>query len=75
MIDHEAMPFISFTQLKMCPREEILHQLQEILKDKSNIVVIMSDQDKNYVEQVFSETKHYNENLWLSAESGYWLMS
>ena len=38
-------------------------------------MVIMSDQDKSYVEQVFGETKHLNENLWLSAESGYWLMS
>ena len=35
----------------------------------------MSDQDKSYVEQVFGETKQLNENLWLSAESGYWLMS
>ena len=43
MIDHEAIPFIQFTKWKMCPREEILHQLIEIIQDKNNIVCVMSD--------------------------------
>ena len=35
----------------------------------------MSDQDKNYVEQVFAKVLLLHENFWMSAESGYWLMA
>ena len=75
MIDHEAIPFIQFTKWKMCPREEILHQLVEIIQDKNNIVCVMSDQDKNYVEQVFARGLLHHENFWMSAESGYWRLA
>ena len=75
LIDHEAIPFIQFTKWKMQPREEILHQLVEIIQDKNNIVCVLSDQDKNYVEQVFAKALVHHENFWMSAESGYWRMA
>ena len=38
----------------MCPRTQIILWMQEILYDKNNIVVIMSDRDRTYVSDVFN---------------------
>ena len=50
--------------------------MQEILYDKNNIVVIMSDRDRTYVSDVFNNNNLMEqENFWIAAESGYWLMT
>ena len=59
MIDHEAIPFIDFASWKMCPKQEILYHLIEIIQDKNNIVCIMSDQDKAFTQQVFDKALMY----------------
>lgn len=59
----------------MFPRQQIILWIQEILYDKSNIVVIMSDKDRNYISSVFEQTLMQQENFWVAAESGYWLMT
>ena len=43
--------------------------------DKNNIIVIMSDRDRNYVSSVFESNLMEQENFWVSSESGYWLMT
>ena len=53
MIDHEALPLKQLGRSEMCPRTQIIHWIQEILYDKNNIIVIMSDRDRNYVSSVF----------------------
>ena len=53
MIDHEALPFKQFGRCEMCPRTQIILWIQEILYDKNNIVMIMSDRDRKYVSNVF----------------------
>jgi len=35
----------------------------------------MSDQDKDYVAQVFAKGLLRHENFWMSAESGYWRLA
>jgi len=59
----------------MCPRQVIIHSIQEILYDKNNIVVIFSDRHRNYVQTVFEQNLMEQENFWVAAESGYWLMT
>ena len=56
----------------MCPRTQIILWIQEILYDKNNIVMIMSDRDRNYVSSVFEQKTMEQENFWVAAESGYW---
>ena len=72
MIDHEALPFKQLGRSEMCPRSQIIHWIQEILYDKNNIVMIMSDRDRNYVSSVFEQKTMEQENFWVAAESGYW---
>lgn len=75
MIDHEALPFKQLGRSEMCPRQVIIHSIQEILYDKNNIVVIFSDRHRNYVQTVFEQNLMEQENFWVAAESGYWLMT
>ena len=35
----------------------------------------MSDRDRNYVSSVFESNLMEQENFWVAAESGYWLMT
>jgi hypothetical protein len=53
MIDHEALSLNQLGRSEMCLRNQIVPWIQEILYDKNNIVVIMSDGDRNYVSSVF----------------------
>ena len=59
----------------MCPITQIILWIQEILYDKNNIVMIMSDRDRKYVSNVFQSNLMDRENFWVAAESGYWLMT
>ena len=49
MIDQEALPIRKHGLIEQGPKQQIIHWLQEILYDKNNIVVIMSDMDRNQV--------------------------
>lgn len=49
MIDQEALPIRKHGLIEQGPKNQIIHWLQEILYDKNNIVVIMSDMDRNQV--------------------------
>ena len=75
MIDHEALPFKQLDRSEINPQTQINMWLQEILYDKNNIVVIMSNRDRNRVSSVFESNLMEQENFWVAAESGYWLMT
>ena len=75
MIDHEALPLKQLGRSEMCPRNQIILWIQEILYDKNNIVIILSDKDRSYISSVFEQTLMQQENFWVAAESGYWLMT
>ena len=73
MIDHEALSPNQLGRSEMSLRNQIIPWIQEILYDKNNIVVIMSDGDRNYVSSVFESDLMESDNFWVAAESGYWL--
>lgn len=75
MIDHEALAFKQLSRGEMCPGVQIIYKIQEILYDKNTIVMIMSDRDRKYVSDVFQSNLMEQENFWVAAESGYWLMT
>ena len=69
IIDHEALP------TNQIGRSEIVQWIQEILYDKSNIIVVLSSRDRDCVTSIFEPVLMEQENFWIAAESGYWLMN
>ena len=63
MIDHEALSPNQLGRSEMSLRNQIIPWIQEILYDKNNIVVIMSDGDRNYVSSVFESDLMVSDNF------------
>ena len=67
LIDHEALPCKQFGPGEMIPEEKTIEDLIAISSDMRNIVCIMSNQSKEYLEKIFKRCP----KLWLAAEDGY----
>ena len=49
IVDHEALPCKLFGRHEMFPRDEVIYALRAIVQDRRNVVVLISDKDKQYV--------------------------
>ena len=68
IINHEALPCKQYGKYHMQPQDQTIEYLKELTQDSRNIVVVISNEEKETVQQAFRKMP----NIWLAAESGYW---
>lgn len=56
MIDHDALPLKKLFHKEIGSKEQIVHWIAEIVSEKNNIVVLLSDRNRSCVENIFGSS-------------------